>query len=834
MRLARLEIQGFRSFGPTTEQIDFEGEFAVIYGPNSQGKTSLAEAVEFLLTGSTARRQMVSSAVREFRDALRNAHLEPENEVFVRGTFVTDTGETRVAERRLTRDYGGQGTCVSALTVDGEPAANISAIGLRLSQAPIAAPVLMQHTLRHVISAGPQERTGYFRALLEVADVEAVRAAIAGAVDSVPRPTGTMAESFEVCLRHVELRRCLSPMLRERATEALAQRCVVAGLEAFLEKFDVARPADDEQLLPTAETILADLRSHAFPLAGFGRIVIEQHNELEVPLAARLTAFLTARDATEEEAVAASSLYAELMRLPLVAEAVGAVDCPACQTEGALTLQRIGEVRDALQATETYRAAMASATAALDAARRWLTATSGALDRITPRFLRWTPEERETEGFTTAAARSLLGDGQANLLDGWDERCADIEARRATLKERIDTARGLLHGLAPSDLTDDASAQIAEQVEAIGSEMTELNDLLLAYDPAANALKEALTATIDRVQDTQAWSGIVDLAGSITDTTLYAELRRATEAVRAEAEQAAADVDEAVKQILDEKFDDLSDEVARWWELLRPDEPTSFAGVNRVGEGNRFLDLSARLSTIGPPPRTAVRNAAAVLSDSQLNCLGLASFLARTIRDGSGFVLLDDPIPASDDEHRALFVRSVIPALADAGIQVILTTHNDALRRDIQTTLGHRQFDSMITVLDSPEAGTRVESRAGDFRALLASAQSYMRNPDDQIREIAANRLRKALERLCKVTLVDRRVAAGDAQASVNDYRGPRGTLGQLVPEILPHITDPAHAGLFRSVKDRLNPAAHDAPCPSVADTVSSYNDLRVLGQNYP
>ena len=79
-RIERLTIQGFRSFGPIPETIAFDAPMAVIWGANSEGKTSLAEALEFLMTGDIARRALLTSSVDEFEHALRNAHMPPDTD----------------------------------------------------------------------------------------------------------------------------------------------------------------------------------------------------------------------------------------------------------------------------------------------------------------------------------------------------------------------------------------------------------------------------------------------------------------------------------------------------------------------------------------------------------------------------------------------------------------------------------------------------------------------------------------------------------------------------------------------------------------------------------
>src|SRR6266545_6263036 len=64
-RINKIEIQGFRAFGAKPQTLVFSSPIAAVWGANSQGKTSLAEAFEFLLTGATVRRELLASVVRD-------------------------------------------------------------------------------------------------------------------------------------------------------------------------------------------------------------------------------------------------------------------------------------------------------------------------------------------------------------------------------------------------------------------------------------------------------------------------------------------------------------------------------------------------------------------------------------------------------------------------------------------------------------------------------------------------------------------------------------------------------------------------------------------------
>ena len=109
-RISKLEIQGFRSFERDAQTLEFPSQLAAVWGPNSQGKTSLAEAVEFLLTGQIVRRSLMASGQDEFADALRNAHLPAGTPCFVQATIIDGNGRSAHikahAQDRLRQETG--------------------------------------------------------------------------------------------------------------------------------------------------------------------------------------------------------------------------------------------------------------------------------------------------------------------------------------------------------------------------------------------------------------------------------------------------------------------------------------------------------------------------------------------------------------------------------------------------------------------------------------------------------------------------------------------------------------------------------------------------------
>src|SRR6266478_988220 len=146
-----------------------------------------------------------------------------------------ETGESHFAagadgtdheiKRVLTADYSKKQDCVSRLEIDGVPAAeaDLARLGIVLSQPPLRAPVLAQHTLSHIFSVRPQDRATYFKALFEVTDLDDLRSRIASLADELTPPSDPALSKFDSCASLAPL----APLLSVRgipATPALADK----------------------------------------------------------------------------------------------------------------------------------------------------------------------------------------------------------------------------------------------------------------------------------------------------------------------------------------------------------------------------------------------------------------------------------------------------------------------------------------------------------------------------------------------------------------------------------------------------------------------------------
>ncbi|MBC7363898.1 MAG: AAA family ATPase [Candidatus Aminicenantes bacterium] len=831
-RIRRLEIKGFRAFGSQAQVLEFHGPLAMIWGPNSQGKTSLAEAIEFLLTGKTVRRELIASAKREFAEALRNAHMPSCEDVIVSADIEDTVGQTHRVERKLTRDYTGRDPCYSELRINGDPAFDLSTIGIRLFQPPLEAPVLMPHTLRYVVSAEPQQRTEYFKALLEVSDLEEIRTAISEAKNRLAPPLSPSESILRRCRTHPRYGATFDKLEAggaslETITEVLSEAVGLILSDAG------PVPEGFEARIAATKALLEEQRSRTFPVTALEPRKGPSWTLPEGRFWKPFEDLVQARSSVVQETSRLIRLFEEVIKVPELASAKVPVDCPVCETPKALTPERIAFIRKQLESSAEFRKAREETERALRELRSLADRIRQESQESCPLFFAWNDGERERRSFSHTTMEALLGARSADLLPPWMETSSRLEAALETVRGQASELQESLETAQLDELNEAKLEELRQKIADLAQAAKNFVEALSRYKEASEPLVRALRSEVDRRAGMEGWQELIDLAGRRDELSIWLAKRAAYDQMVGEIDEAIKEIDQAKAKILDEKFDELSQEILRWWNLLRPDESTSFDGIQRGGTGRRFIDLKARLAAEpGGSSGSVLRDAVAVFSDSQLNCFGLSAFLARTVREGTGFIILDDPVPASDDEHRAFFIDRVLEELIGSSIQVILLTHDERMWKDVQERYKHLELDTLLVSLEEPKVGAKVESRSDTLDALLARATPYVKNANPRIRKIGAQRLRDAAERFCKLMLVKHRRDQEDSAAMVSDYDGK--TLGDLIPDVYTLLTkDPSHSGKLRVIGQRLSPGSHDHQVPPPGDLKQSLGDLKYLRKEY-
>lgn len=819
-----IEVQGFRGFGEL-QRLELGTPLAVIWGPNSQGKTSLAEAFEFLLTGTIARRELMASSQDEFADALRNAHLPIDQPVFVQARFRSTDGTGHGVKRTLTRDFEKRAGCESTLEVDGKAAtgADLADIGIVLSLPPMAAPILMQHTLGYLFSAKPQERSSYFKALLEVGDLDQLRSDIEGGISLPAVP----ALGWQAELDAVRTAKLLGDLLDALGAKALSlndvQHAFTEAARRMVKAAGLTPAIDDASLRAQLTTLLSAKQAKAFPFDGFTRHALGA-SPLDGFDWQPLRTFGEKDRSVRTDIERLGNLFTELLRLPEFDKATADADCPVCETKGALKLSRLAGIRTALEETSGNRnvvdVAKASLVALKDQLRQdYRRAVASRTDRR--------GSERRKSGFTTKRMLTILSGDQAHLIRTWLAALAALlRARRAYLGA-VESIGKMIPETPFVDPPLDVKA-LETKCVPLHPLRTALVSASEAVDVAEKPLRDALASAVSTSTNTLAWQDFLTLWEHVADLVKHANELQLRDVVRKECEGALREIDRAKEAIFTDKFSGLSTSIKTWWDLLRPGHPTAFENVGLRPKAQRSIDFKAALYLDDNKLDPKIRDVVSVFSFSQLHCLGLAAFLARTVKEGCGFLLLDDPIMSSDEDHSAHFIDSVIEKLIQQGIQVILMTQDHGIRTSISNRYGHLDVACFQVGLSHPRIGAEVTKTSDALAAMLLRVQPLLGSPTEETRRTAAQGLRIAAERFCKEALVRQARAAGKTTAMLADYGG---NLGDLIPLVI--YKDPSDMGKLKVIADFMNPGNHDDKPPSAEQIKVAHGNLNKFRKSY-
>lgn len=832
--IKRIEVQGFRSFGSSKQSVELSDSVSAFWGGNSQGKTSLAEAFEFLLTGQIIRRDMLGSSKDEFCDALRNAHLPSSALAQVGADVVCTDGTVRKLTRTLTEDYNKSATaCTSRLEIDGQAATEAdigSKLGIKLSSPPLRAPVLAQHTLGYIFSASPTDRAAYFRAVLDTQDLEDFRLAVSRLAPLLATPALdglsnlTAIEAIKVPLPSAR-------QIRPSETVEDTSAALTATINELLASISITAEGSLSDRAAQLQQALELAQSKTFPLPLFSKKPDAAWPALPGDAKAIIEQFERERSAIEVEARRLIDLYSAALSLPEVVSLEGKIDCPLCLTPHAFDDARRHAIARELQKARSYQLAENNLRALLGSINHSLEQLSSSVTAALPKLVTVGPAERRAAGFTTARLKELTDDPEA--VEVWTRALLKLCRTASGLERSIRSAMSMVQAILDDIETWDGAEPLSTVLKLARKRHYDFQLATADYSTPTRDLYEPLKKVVDQSTNTAGWSALVD--SCMDPHSLHADLGKARgfETRRRDLEKALREIDAANGKVQDEKFSDLSSEIAEWWERLRPDENTYFESVQRrSATTRRTIDLRVALSPNEDRSDAKARNAVAVLSQSQLHCLGLALFLARAVNERSTFVVLDDPVLTSDDDFRPNFNSTVIEALLAIGIQVIVLTQDYGSWKDIGHRWSFKGASQLQIVRSDARLGTELRSASDNIATMLAKAQPLIKSQEPDQRKQGAAILRQAIERFGKELLVRGRVGGGDTAASITDYDGQN--YGNYSAQVLSLLTkDPAHPGKLTAAYAYVTPGPHDDTPPSSTQLCVASGDLKKLKKDY-
>jgi hypothetical protein len=621
----------------------------------------------------------------------------------------------------------------------------------------------------------------------------------------------------------------LKPLLAKVRSAAEIDAAFAACCKALIEAHGETAAADHRAIFAQLESVLTEKQSKTFALKGFDRKPLPTW--AEPPDHGKLDRYVAERSKVDEETRRLTGLFREALALPEIA-ARDDLDCPLCGSEATLTPARIAYIRARVADTEAFQAALKDARDTLARMLAHVRSGEESIRQALPAFITNPSRSRRTRGFRLERIRGLLGPGAQAGIESWLSSLRQLVRARTRALASASCLSALIAGYAdrPEFLADVAS--IKTEFSALAKAYETFAAALAIYDPVEKSVSGALKAVVDAESETNGWRELINLAGDQENLRTALVDRAAQEQAAKELAQALRQIDKSNELVLDEKFGDLSDGIQKWWDLLRPEEHSFFSGVKPRPGARRTIDFKAGLSTKSDRSEPKLRDVVAVFSQSQLHCLGLALFLARSIKEKVGFIVLDDPIISSDEDYRAFFNAMVVEELLKVGMQVIVLTQDQRTWKDLGERYLHQNITLFQIVLQTPADGSSVTNSADDLETKFTKAETLIRGGHPSLHKQGGEVIRDAAERFCKEMLVKDQRAKGNAAASLNDF--DKKNLGHLSPQVEALMTqDASHPGKLRTLGAALNPAKHDDAVPAAGILKVALGDLRYLKKTY-
>lgn len=734
MRLVELTVRNFRGFGLRSESIRLDRDLVLFFGPNGFGKTSLAEAIEWLFYGFTKRRRQGDSYSKaEFAGTYANAHRGKPVQVDLK---VIVSGKEYLLSRRL---IDGDRTEASETLIDGAKA-SFTTISAGWNEA--VYPVVAQHGLQTFIHSKPKDRRDAIGAALGLDELTTLKASLESARSSfqrTPPPSvvdarkelGANLSTLALIPDASELttRWQKAPMQVQVANDTIVLLKIATHLcgvgvttidEALAalrtKRGEASKAIFDAAKITPAATAATDLVT----FAESARTVNTGFMEFETALSGAIAALAATYNA------ALLDFWGKGLALTPGKDACPMCEAPTLTPAKQIELQkRIANGAAAIASDKTFTKKTATVSTALTTLN---TCTVKCCTKVLP------PSDR-------VLLRTLLK-GSEPELDAFLTIYDGLDAAKATLSAQSNAAADYLRAI-PAQIVDGANApQLLADAAATRDSVARAGR---TFETAVTAYQEHWSAFERVLNDhiaTQDVIARIDAVGKTLRSVPAMELHEKYEAILAETQEIIRGVETALQFKQKALLTTRGGEVKALYDMLNPGANVVFQSME---PGTDQLKLHAASFGVQMP-------AAANLSECQLNCLGLSVWVMQATSPGSpfGFIVLDDPVQAMDDDHAEAFLSKMIPHLIDGcGKQVIVLSHVQSITDRLQTinlSRAHRYFH-----LDNyAQTGPIVTEQARIAKMLAhikGCAQGNVAN-----REHAVDRIRVLIEVLIRDT----------------------------------------------------------------------------------
>ncbi len=735
MRLIKARAQGIRGFNGT-RLLEFASGLTLIYGSNGTGKTSLGEALEWLLFGSTSKREKGDEiSRREYKNSYRNIHYDGSDKPFFELIVELADGTQHTLRRELSEDES------SNAYLDGVLCSDFSQLGV---QSKFERPMILQHALQDFVYAKPKTR---YRALSSMLGLESL-IGLRGHVDKLQGKAGYVqdkpvrAKAARSFYANLELMSTHYPKLEGfykglgKGVESLQK--ARASLKALIADA-LGQEVPDDQIASRLRAAVAAKRKSVLDWQSFAspEVPFEDGTAIDTLFcgyaekARGIIGGLPELPGGEKRQ--RTSLLKQFFGLGLQLLSRDKPECcPFCSAP-TLTGERLGEIRQQSQI------AVPSGTAYSELAQR--------CSRFVSRLM---PELRDSsdvlpdlpDSSAKSVLREMLPSEASGLLEMFFKTADVVRKQKAPFEEARKRVQSALEDLqkcvGPTPSEVETPTALAALILSFGTQLNAAVAASQAYTQAYVALTPSAEQSISSQQEVQ----YLELLESIFAQWSLIEIA----AHDIELEDSLLDFRRRVMEFIKEKQVEIlksrEKDIKHWYEEFNPEEPVTFSGIDVATDALLLIAESYG----------ADMHAAPNLSCSHLNCISLAVYLACATRVGSpfGFLFIDDPVQSMDEDHTEAFRIKVLQELLEKGYQIVVLTHLKNFASAIDSRY-RRSWDLLrLDFLGYTKEGPRIEESLPRLEQYLKDARNAMEASNEDYRTTSVERLRRFVERFIK------------------------------------------------------------------------------------
>lgn len=738
----------FRGFKKIQYPINFEAKLLVIYGKNSSGKTSLAEAFEWCITGKLSRRDMNKNGdASELTNFIQNQFLPEDETVWVK---ISIQIEDKIIElkRELLEDYDNR--------LKSEPKSIFFIDDVEQSKAQEkiffeknfnnTPPILMQHSLKSFILSNPTERRNYFEKLLKLDEITLlIHKAVIGASDlneikSKNENIGleswnNLMINLETADKNLFNRRIKSNPETNLIIKDLSiklfpdERFEEYSIEEINEKLQQLQTEKKKQLFPFISKIKSKIISEADSKKIINKDILSSKLEEYLVSQNSLDKAQKAAKDIEKSQLAIVRALKELEKENLINLEKEIQQCPLCLSENktSLTKERIGIIHS----WTPIQDALDNATTTIVLKHKNFLSHIKALQTSCLELIPRLSDE-------DIASIRLNSKGK-EFSDIVNEIIEDIKETNKN-HHKIDTIINLFIE------NNIVISELKKTFDDFFDEVNKINTSHKKYTKLVTTLEEFIVSLSKEdpiFSQRENWLSVFK-----NKTMLYDDLKwdKSKDKANKELKSIRNILKEIRKEYLNFQRDAFNEEISAIWNALRNDRYSSFSNISIPEPKGKGYPVKIEVKAlIDDGEQKKKVDVLSVFSESQINVLGIAAFITRSKLLGHKTIMLDDPVQSMDEEHFTTFASQLLPELLENNNQVILFTHNYNFATKISYQYSGDNNYITLNVKHSKRKGCYVEE---GNRKISEKLKRAIKDCDVGNFDAAWINIRKAIERM--------------------------------------------------------------------------------------